>query len=189
MGIRVYCEHGALSGQIKEFRRSGRIELVHFPYDPDSRSRCVSSIAIPSEAQIRDLHLPIKDLPGAITDYSGSCHFGEIRSILGHQHRRDALHVDSAFKSGCSAFITQDSDILKCKTQLQAILGIRFFHAYADATDLEQLIVGRPPTTLHVFGRAFVNSLCRVRIWFLYGLCALRKLRVGGVTGTGRFRR
>ncbi len=115
---------------------------MHFPYDPNSRSRHISSIAKPSNAQIRELNLPIKDLPGAIADYSGSDHFDEILSILGGEHRQDALHVDSAFKSGCSAFVTQDSDILKHKAQLEGLLGIRFFHPDAEFSDLEQFIAG-----------------------------------------------
>jgi len=50
--------------------RRTRIELVHFAYDPDSRSHHFSSIANPSAAQIRDLNLQIKDLPCTIADYS-----------------------------------------------------------------------------------------------------------------------
>lgn len=140
--MKIYCEHGALTPRLRELARSRRIELVHFPYDSDSRSRHISSVARPSAAQIRDLNLPIKDLPGAIADHSGSDHFEEIRSILGHEHRRDALHVDSALKSGCSAFITQDSDILKHKARLEGLLGIRFFDPNTELGDLEQFIAG-----------------------------------------------
>lgn len=140
--MKIYCEHGALTPQIRKLGRSGRTKVVHFPYDPDSRSRHISSMARPSNARIRDLNLPIKDLPGAIADYSGSCHFDEILSVLGREHRRDALHVDSAFKSGCSAFITQDSDILKHRARLEGLLGIRFFHPDADLSDLDQFIAG-----------------------------------------------
>jgi hypothetical protein len=140
--MKIYCEHAGLTPPIRKLMRSERIELVHFPFDPDSRSRHISSIARSSNAQIRDLNLPIKDLPGAIADYRGTRYFGEILSIVGRQHRRDALHVDSAFDSGCSAFITPDSDILEHKTRLQGLLGMRFFHPLADLSDLEQFIAG-----------------------------------------------
>src|SRR2546427_12017149 len=120
----VYCEHGALTAEIKTWARDGRIELVHFPYDSHSRTRKISGVAGPSSAQIRDLNLPIKDLPGAFSDYKGSKHFDEILAILGPEHRRDALHVDSAFKSRCAAFITTDSDILNHKAKLSSLLGI-----------------------------------------------------------------
>jgi hypothetical protein len=138
--IRVYCEHGALTSGIRARARDGRVELVHFPYDPDSRSRRIRGIAEPSNAQIRDLNLPIKDLPGTIGDYKGSEHFEKILAILGREHRRDALHVDSAFKSRCAIFITRDSDILKHKVQLLGLLGIRFFDPDVELHVLEMLI-------------------------------------------------
>jgi hypothetical protein len=59
--MRVYCALGALTSEIKRWLRGGRIELAHFPYDPDSHSRRIPRIAEPSSAQIRDLNLPIKD--------------------------------------------------------------------------------------------------------------------------------
>jgi hypothetical protein len=34
--MKVYCEHEVLTFAIKKLARSRRIELVHFPYDPDS---------------------------------------------------------------------------------------------------------------------------------------------------------
>jgi hypothetical protein len=138
--VRIYCEHAALTRRIKHLRRIGRIELIKFPYDPGSASRQIPGYATPSGAQIRDLNLPISDLPGMIADYSGSAHFGEILSIVGHQNRRDALHVDSAFKSGCLAFITRDSDILDHKTRLEGILGIRFFDPDTEPNDLEPFV-------------------------------------------------
>lgn len=138
--LRVYCEHGALTPEIRACAQSGLIELVHFPFDPDSHTRKIPGIAEPSNAQIRDLNLPIKDLPGSFSDYKGSEHFEEILAILGREHRRHALHVDSAFKSRCSAFITRDSDILKHKAQLLDLLGIRFFDPDVELRDLELLI-------------------------------------------------
>jgi hypothetical protein len=126
---KIYCEHGALTKQLRRLGRSGCVELVNFPYDPGPGAdiQKFADIATPSEAQIRDLNLPIKDLPGVLADYSGSVHFSEILSIIGGSNRRDALHVDSAFKYGCSVFITHDTDILNHKTELKNLLGIRFF--------------------------------------------------------------
>lgn len=124
--VRVYCEHGALATEIKKWAREGRIQLVHFPYDPNSHTRRIPGIAEPSGAQIRDLNLPINDLRGVISDYNGSEHLHEILAIVGHENRRDALHVDSAFKSRCVIFITTDSHILQHKAQLQALLGFSF---------------------------------------------------------------
>lgn len=136
--LRIYCEHGALTPEIRAWAQSELIELVHFPYDPDSHTRKIPGIAVPSNAQIRDLNLPIKDLPGSFSEYKGSKHFEEILAILGCEHRRDALHIDSAFKSRCSAFITRDSDILKHEARLLDLLGIRFFDPNVELRDLER---------------------------------------------------
>jgi hypothetical protein len=136
--LRIYCEHGSLTAEIRQLCREGNIELVHFPFDPDSHTR-KTGIAAPSEAQIRDLNLPIASLPGTIADYSGSRHLTEIVSTIGESNRRDALHLDSAVRSGCSAFITDDSDILQHKAQLEILLGIKLFSP-GERRDFEQFI-------------------------------------------------
>lgn len=135
---KVYCEHGALTKEIRELGRRGRVALVHFPYDPDSHTHKMG-VATPSKARICDLNLPIEELPGCIADYDESSHFSEILSTLGKANRRDALHVDSAFKQECVAFVTRDSDILNRRTQLERLLGIRFFDP-SEHRELEQFI-------------------------------------------------
>jgi hypothetical protein len=129
--IKVYCEHGALTGDIKQLRRDGIITLVHFPYDPDSRLPN-SGKGVPSGAKIKDLHMKIKELPGVIADYSESAYYGRIAEVIGVQNRRDALHIDSALKSGCLAMLTNDSDILNHRSTLEAELPLRFFHPERD---------------------------------------------------------
>jgi hypothetical protein len=138
---KIYCEHGALTPRIKALGRSGSVELVHFPYDPKSHTTKIPDIGVPSAAQIKDLNLPIEDLPGQITDYSGSEHLDEVLSIIGGPNRRDALHVDHAYKSGCSAFVTGDHHILDHKRELEDLLGIRFFDPHTDIGELEQFVV------------------------------------------------
>lgn len=128
MPLIVYCEHGAMNRAIRRMARDRLIELVHFPYDPDSRSRHVQRLAVPSAAQIRDLHLPINELPGRISDYDGSAYLDRILAIVGAQHRRDALHLDSAVKTGCGAFITGDTDILSHRPELEVLLPLRILH-------------------------------------------------------------
>jgi predicted nucleic acid-binding protein len=141
--MKVYCEHGALSKSLRELQRKGFIELVHFPYDPDSRSGQLAMPELPSAAQWWDLkNLTWAELPGTFQDYSGSEHFTEILEILGSENRRDALHVDTAVKNGCSAFVTCDNDILSQKGRLETALGIRFFHTENDRDELDRFICG-----------------------------------------------
>jgi len=134
----IYCEHGALTKEVRRLGRSGSVRFVHFPYDLGSHTRKMG-IAMPSKARICDLNLPITDLPGRIADYVESKRFYEILSIIGEANRRDALHVDSAFKHGCVAFVTQDAHILDRKGELERLLGMRFVHCNEHA-DLERFI-------------------------------------------------
>jgi hypothetical protein len=112
-GMKVYFEHGALNRALRSLQRAGKITLIHFPYDPDSRSNPISAIAMPSAAQYRDLNVRYDELGHCrYDDFVGSPMLSKIREIIGRENRRDALHVDSAYKSGCRAFVTQDRDIL-----------------------------------------------------------------------------
>jgi hypothetical protein len=135
---KIYCEHGAMTDEVKKLGRSGKAALVHFPYDRDSNLHV--RVATPSAAKVRDLNLPIKDLPGTIADYSGSIHFEKILSIVGSNSRVDALHIDSAFKHGCSVFITRDRQgILSNRGKLESLLRIKFLHP-DELGELEQVI-------------------------------------------------
>ena len=138
--MKIYCEHGATTKEIRKLGQSGNVELLHFPYDPGSNTRRIPGIATPSKAQIRDLNLPIQNLPGMGADYVGSVHFDEMLSIIGGSNRQDSLHVDSAFKHRCSAFVTWDSHILNHKLELECLLGIRVFRPDA-CSDLEQFVL------------------------------------------------
>jgi hypothetical protein len=141
-GLRIYCEHNSLGPEIRELANRLNIELVHFPFDPHSQTR-KANISAPSAAQICDLNLPIRQLPQNIEDYSGSEHLPAILSIIGDSHRRDALHVDAALRSSCSAFVTMDSDILKNAVALEHLLGIKFFRSDSQGLhSLRQFVEG-----------------------------------------------
>ncbi|MHB8837485.1 MAG: hypothetical protein ACYC7F_00840 [Gemmatimonadaceae bacterium] len=92
----------------------------------------MDSVGSPSLALIRDLNLTISELPGTFADYTGSAALDQIRSIIGHENRRDALHLDTALKSECRAFLTVDSDILDHRDELEALLAVRIFHPTYD---------------------------------------------------------
>jgi len=96
--LKIYCESGAVTKGIRKLSRSKYAEVVHFPYDRDSHIPKIAQLATPSAAKICNLNLPIKELPGVLTDYSVSVHFAKILSIVGGNNREDALHIDSAFK-------------------------------------------------------------------------------------------
>lgn len=138
--MKIYCEHGALTPELCAFQRDGRISLVHFLYDPGSRARHISPSATPSDAQWRDLNTTWSELTRPWDDFKGSEHYQEIIGIVGSANRRDALHVDSAYKSGCAAFVTADTDILAHKAKLETLLGLRVFHPVIDGDKLRRFI-------------------------------------------------
>lgn len=141
--MKVYCEHGALSADLRALQRDKPFELVHFPYDPESHPKRIASLATPSKAQVRDLNLTWDKLTWTWGEFDGSAHLPEIIRIIGSANRRDALHIDSAYKTGCAAFVTKDRDILDHKLELEAFLKIRFFDPDKDIEDLRRFISDR----------------------------------------------
>jgi hypothetical protein len=125
--LSVYCESNARSREIRRLCESLGIRILHFPYDPDSHTSKAKT-AEPSEALWGDLNLPSEDATASFGDYVGSEKCDEIVAIVGPENRRDALHVDSAYKSGCACFIARDGDIMNKAAELQHLLGMQFRH-------------------------------------------------------------
>jgi hypothetical protein len=61
--------------------------------------------------------------------------------IIGPENRRDALHIDSAYKTGCAAIVTNDGDIRDHKNELEALLGLLIFHPEMDREELHRFVV------------------------------------------------
>ena len=124
--MKVYCENGALTPGLKALQNSGVIELINFPHDPNTWSRGISPTAQPSALQYRDIVQPLKVPIYCTYDElgPGSEMYDRILAIVGPNNRRDALHVDSAYKSGCRAIVTTDNDILAHRTELEALLSL-----------------------------------------------------------------
>jgi hypothetical protein len=141
--MKVYCEHGAITGPLRDLQRQRRVQLVHFPFDPNSRSRHIAATAVPSDAQWRDVNLSwaeLKELGWTWGDLEPSPHLARIAAIIGPGNRRDALHIDAAYKSGCRAFVTRDTDILNQRDELAALLGISFIEPDRDFDILKAIL-------------------------------------------------
>lgn len=138
--LKIYCEHGALTPELRKLQRDGRITLVYFPYDPNARTPSISPTAKPSAAQYRDLNLTYGELQGTYGDFQGSPLYAQIRDIIGPQNRRDVLHVDSAYKTKCHALVTRDSDILKHRARLEILLGLRIINPDTDNDALQAML-------------------------------------------------
>lgn len=72
--------------------------------------------------------------------------WGRIREIVGGHNEFDVRHIDSAYKTGCKYFFTRDKgDILRHRTKLNELLGIRFFHPDDDFADFLAMLNSKCP--------------------------------------------
>ena len=129
--IKGYREHNAHRDWLKPWVKAGQIELVWFPYDPNSL--CPRRTLMPacgSAATWKDMNLTWEQ-PGNMRwdDFTPSDKFQDITAILGSHNHADILHIDSAYKSACKFFLTCDmGDIIRNRERLRELLGISFFH-------------------------------------------------------------
>ncbi len=139
--VRVYVERNAMRPWLTELSRQGRIVLVLFPYDGHNPSGV--RLATPSVVTADSTWLTW-DMTIRVSDMEGSEKFERVRQIvrrekenvrdvpaglIGEQTEGDARHLDSAYKSGCRAFFTQDRrDILDHAAALEDLLALRLFH-------------------------------------------------------------
>jgi len=139
MPLKLYCEPGALTKELRSLQSEGLVRLVHFSFDPGSITKKISHEASPAGALWKDLGLTWKqlnDLGVTWADLDVRGRIAEIEGIIGPNHRRDVLHVNSAYVTGCPAMVTRDSDILSHRSALEALLSVKFFHPDEDAGGL-----------------------------------------------------
>ena len=119
--------------------------LVQFPYD--GHNRRVRQRATPSVVTADSTYVTW-DMMVSLSDTVESEKFEDIRRIIrrenekrimapagliGEETEGDARHLDSAYKSGCRAFLTTDKqDILRHAAELEPLLGLRLFHPDED---------------------------------------------------------
>lgn len=139
----IYLDGSVNVKGFKEMHHHCRFLLS--PYDSETQRRkdIKWELAIPSEAQMRDCHMPWKDIHHSWETHRASEKLTEIYSIIGDdpQERRDGLHLDSAFKSGAHAFLTSDKDnIWKYRHALEPLLGFRIFYPDLETNKIKELI-------------------------------------------------
>jgi len=127
MTTKVYCEHNAFREELWQLQKEGIIEIINFPYEQKINKK--HHRARPSKALWKDLNVPWNEMNWLWKEMDGSEKLEMIRKILGPRTRRDTLHIDSAYKEGCIAFLSRDRQHIISKAQeLENLLGIRFFH-------------------------------------------------------------
>ena len=137
--LKIYCEHGALSKKLRHLKQEKKITLISFPVDPGGRSRHIEPSAIPSNIRWEDLNnISWNEAQFAWNEARPSDKYNKILSIVGSNNRRDSLHVDSAYKTGCACLVSKDTDILNVRTQLRNLLNLPVFSP--DEEDLYDFI-------------------------------------------------
>lgn len=126
---KVYCERNAWRPELRRLSDEGKLEVVHCPYE--GHNRRVQRRATPSKVTA-DCTYFTADSADLISEMVPSGLFEDIKRIIGGEEF-DARHIDSAYKTGCDAFLSKDKqDIVNRREQLESLLGVRFFHPHDD---------------------------------------------------------
>ena len=125
--IRIYRDSGADISILKSI--ASQCDFYQFPYDSPDRPKKKLLLAIPSECPWQDWHVPWEESSGTSWEgMIGSTLYSEIEAIIGASNRRDVLHFDSAYKTGCHVFLTSDKgDIWSKRASLENLTGIKVF--------------------------------------------------------------
>jgi hypothetical protein len=138
--LRVYCERGAWRRELGQLERAGKVELTAFPYE--GKSRRTPLAATPSRVTCNETNVSC-DSEILISDTVESEKYAEILEIVGRANELDVRHIDSAYKSGCAAFLTPDKDdIIAHRDELRRLLAMSFFHTRDDWNEFLRLIAG-----------------------------------------------
>lgn len=120
---KVYCDSGAYTKGLKKLEESGQIELFYHPYE--NKNKKINRMSLPSEATWDDVNISWDECCFTWDDFGGSEKINELKKIIGSSHRRDILHLDSAYRSKCDFFITSDKgDIYSKKDEIFKLLNI-----------------------------------------------------------------
>ncbi len=129
--IKVYCDTGGYRPELRELQNQGKIGLVMFPYENTNKK--IDNSGSPSAAQWNDMkNLTWDTVQGTWDDYKVSPKHAAIADLIGRENRPDVLHVDSAYKSGCSVFFARDGHILSQSERLESLLNMKVFHPNND---------------------------------------------------------
>ena len=102
--IKVYCDNGGYQRDLKGLETKRRIELVMFPHE--NKTKKIKNSGLPTKMTINDMQHSIFTYTQPIAEFIKSDRFDEMLVLIGHDNRKDVQHLDSAYKSKCSIFIT-----------------------------------------------------------------------------------
>ncbi|NHN79460.1 hypothetical protein HA520_19620 [Azotobacter chroococcum] len=126
--VKVYCDNGACPAELKELQKQGKVTLYMFKYE--NKNKYIKESGVPSKATWNDMRNYTWDaVPSNWSTCSESSKYKDIIKIVGLANKRvDILHLDSAYKTKCEIFMTNDKDdIWTHRNELEKLLDIRIF--------------------------------------------------------------
>lgn len=132
--IKIYCELGSLSGEIKALKSKSDLEFIYFPFENTTRK--LKAAQKPSNLlSSNGFVLASSDIH--IGDTGGSDKFLRIQNLIGAKNFRDAQHIDTAYKENCKILISPDKkDITNFRKEIYNLTGVKCFHH----TEIESII-------------------------------------------------
>lgn len=130
--VRVYCDTGGFRPELSQLEAAGKIVLYQFKYE--NKNRHIKQMARPSSSSWAQVNYKWSEFDQS-WESSGdqSAKFQEILAIVGAGNRTDAQHLDSAYMSQCSHFLTSDKgDIWSKRVELKLVIGVSVFHCTED---------------------------------------------------------
>lgn len=134
----AYIDTGGLHPRVRELERLGLLRTCHFPFE--NKNPRISHLVPGSGATwAQSSHISWASDPGTSADDVPSALFDRMLRLVNGQ-RVDAQHLDSAYKAGCTVFVTSDKgDIWLRREALYMVTGLNILHTPSQLDELAQL--------------------------------------------------
>ncbi len=124
--IKIYCELGSLTKEIKQLKSERDLEFLYFPFENQTKkikqSKKPSNLLASNAFILSSSSILLKD-----TKYSDK--YAEIESLIGKHNFRDIQHIDTAYKENCQILITPDKDdIANFRNEIFQLTNVMCFH-------------------------------------------------------------
>jgi len=127
MKIKIYCEAGAMTTEVRNLKTLKNVELIGFPFE--SKNRRVFTASQPSELTSDNDFVTVDNANIRISDTDKSEKFDKIAKIIGENHYNDVRHIDTAYKENCLIF--RPLETLKARETEYPPYDDRFLHPAA----------------------------------------------------------
>jgi len=136
--IHAYIDTGGLHPAVRALERAGLLHTYHYPFE-NRNAKVTTIVPGPGATWEQSAHVTWDTDPGTWNDDEPSALFEQLRRVVGGQ-QVDAQHLDSAFKAGCTHFLTSDKgDIWSNRDAILELTGITVLHMPLQVAELEAM--------------------------------------------------